>query len=85
MYVRHPPHQHDEVVARATKAAEKKKAKRAHPDSGGGAAQPAAHATDAANKLVIKDKLTEGLCSRLVLSDTDADNLCGEICGPVKD
>ena len=84
MYVRHQEEHHDAIVARAEKRRGKRQA--AQPSkSGADATQGSANTTQSANKLVIKDKLKEVLCSRLMLSDTDADNLCGEICGQVKD
>ena len=88
MYVRRKEEQHDAVVARAKARHEKRKILQ---DAGGGggdtadAATKAANATQFSNKLVVKDKLKEVLCSCLIISDSDADNLCNKICGQGKD
>ena len=91
MYVRHKPEQHDAVVARNKARREKRQLQ--HTIDGGGnagdgaasAAKKTANATQASDKLVIKDKLKEVLCSRLMVTDGDADKLCNEICGQGKD
>ena len=91
MYVRHKPEQHDAVVARAKARREKRQLQQTIEgggDAGNGgasAAKKTANATQASDKLVIKDKLKEVLCSRLMVTDGDADKLCSEICGQGKD
>ena len=48
----------------------------------GGTAPSAAHAAPAgdANKLAIGQRLKQVLCTKLMLSDADADAYCNEIC-----
>ena len=87
MWVRHQEHEHDIVQEKIKKSKERKRAARA---AGGGAtnstapAPSAANSTQSSNKLVIKDKLKEVLCSKLMVSDSDADKLCDDICGQGK-
>ena len=44
----------------------------------------AANTTQSSNKLVAMGKLKEVHCSRLMISDNYADNLCNKICGQGK-
>ena len=88
MWVRHQEHEHDIVQEKIKKSKERKRAARA---VGGGAtnstapAPSAANSTQSSNKLVIKEKLKEVLCSKLMVSDADADKLYDDICGQRKD
>ena len=87
MYVHHKEEQQDAIVARVERRHGKCQAAQS---SGGGnvnigdMAKTYANTIQSSDKLVVKDKIKEVLCSCLMISDTDADNLCNEICGQEK-
>ena len=76
LYVLHKPAEHVDWKSRKTER------KKNEPDSSSGkkAADSKASGDD---KLTIAGRLKEVLCSRLMLSDDDADKLCSEITGQV--
>ena len=71
MYVAHKPEDHDAVVARRRAGRTKREKRRETAGDGGG--------TPAGDSLVISQKLKEVLCSRLMVSDEDADKICNDI------
>ena len=42
-------------------------------------------AAGASQRLVVSQRLKEVLCSRLIIGDDDADEICADICSQVKD
>ena len=77
MYVAHKPEDHDAVVARRRAGRAKREKRRENSGDGGG--------TPAGNSLVISQKLKEVLCSKLMVSDEDADKICNDICSQPKE
>ena len=77
LYVLHKPSEHVEWKILKAQKKEKK--------SGGSSAAPAADKADnaTADKLTVDSRLKEVLCSRMMLSDNDADKLCTEVTGQV--
>jgi len=74
MYVRHKEEDHEAAVAKF-----KKKKPKTEDDAN-------AHATQTSNaKLVVGDKLKEVLCSRFMVGDKDATDICAEILNQGKD
>ena len=86
--MRHKEETHDAVVAQAKTRREKCQIIQAAGGGGTDAADTAikaANAIQSSNKLATKDKLKKVLCSRLMTSDNDADDLCNKICDQGKD
>ena len=73
MYVRHKPEDHDDFMANRNR--------RRPAGQNGGATAPAT----GGNNLVVSQKLKEVLCSKLMISDADADNICKDVYGQGKD
>ena len=74
MYAAHKPADHDAVVARRCGKPEKRRQ-----DSDNKDGQPAG------GNLVISQRLKEVLCSKLMVSDTEADKICNDICSRPKE
>ena len=75
MYVRHTENEHDKVQAKYKRKAG------TGPDAPTDIAPPAG----ASQRLVVSQKLREVLCSRLMVTDEDADEICADVCSQVKD
>ena len=74
MYVRHQETNHDKVQAKFKRKA------------GTGPDAPTDNgAHPSSQRLVVSQKLREVLCSRLMVGDEDADEICADICSQVKD
>ena len=78
MYACHKEDQHNKIIDRV----ERRRAKCQLAYNSGA---PLPTNGKSSGKFVIKDKLKEVLCSRLMVSDTDADNICNKICGQGKE
>lgn len=76
MHVTHKPENHDHIMAKRYHEKLSNKA-----DQSGGAGG----GTSNGNNLVITQKLKEILCSKLIISDANADNICNDACGQGKD
>ena len=75
MYVRHTENDHDKVQAKFKRKTDK------GPDAPTGTTAP----PGASQCLVASQRLREVLCSRLMVGDEDADEICADICSQVKD
>ena len=76
VYVTHKPEDHDEIMAR--RYGDKKSTTATQTGGAGGRSSNG-------NSLSVSQKLKEVLCSKLMLSDADADNVCKDVCGRGKD
>ena len=76
MYVTHKPEDHDEIMPK--RYGDKKCTTAAQTSGAGGGSSHD-------NNLVVSQKLKEVLCSKLMLGDADADNICNDVCGQGKD
>ena len=84
----HKEEQHDAIVAQAERRYGKRQALQGSKEDSVNitdAAKRAANATQSSNKLLVKDKLKEVLCSRLMISNNDPDDICNKICGQGND
>ena len=73
MYVRHTENDHDKVQA-----------KYKHKAGTGPDAPTDNGAHPSSQRLVVSQNLREVLCSRLMVGDEDADEICADICSQVK-
>ena len=80
LYITHRPEDHDTVMA--FRRAQQDRQTTTTPATRAESGNPGATSGD--NKMVISQKLNEELCSRLMVSDSDADNICNELCGQGK-
>ena len=71
---------HDAVMA--NRCDQRAKQKSTTPATSAGSGNPGATSGD--NKMVIGQKLKEILCSWLMVGDSDANNICNELCGQEK-
>ena len=71
LYVTHKPEDHDQKMAFRRSQKQKRNA---------GASGGNTNGNNSSN-LVISQKLKEVLCSKLMVSDADADGICNDICG----
>ena len=74
MYVTHKPEDHDAIMAKRYRNREP-----------AGQTGGAGGASSSGNNLVVSQKLKEVLCSKLMISDADADNICNDVCGQGKE
>ena len=74
MYVTHKPEDHDAIIAKRYRNREP-----AGQTGGTGGA------SSSGNNLVVSQKLQEVLCSKLMLSNADAGNICNDVCSQGKD
>ena len=75
MYVTLKTEYHDKTIAR--RYGDKMSMPTVQTDGTGGR-------SSSGNNLVVSQKLKEVLCSKLMLSDADADNICNDVCGQGK-
>ena len=74
LYVTHKPGDHDNVMAKRRKMWNRKPA------------APSGDTNSGGTKLVVNQKLKEVLCTQMMLSDDEANNICNQVCGDqVKD
>ena len=76
IYVTHKPENHDDVMTKRYRCGQHDTAVQS---------DGAVGRNSNGNNLVISQKLKEVLFNKLMISDTDADNICNDICGQEKD